>query len=117
MTTRRLFQEGIACFNREHFFEAHDAFEELWMDERGPDVRFYQGLVQISTGFYHLRMKNIRGAVSQLRKGVEKLQHYAPEHHGIHLDALLPEIQRCIETLNAVSLDDFSRTEYQLPKI
>src|SRR4051794_6508369 len=37
---------GILFFNRGDFFEAHEAWESLWMDTAGPDKTFYQGLIQ-----------------------------------------------------------------------
>jgi len=104
MNKATLLQSGIDAFNRRYFFEAHDAFEEIWMSERGEAVQFYQGLVQISTGFYHLQMKNMKGAKSQLNKGLQKLNNYKPLYENILLDSLLFEIQHCIEQLNTVSL-------------
>ena len=71
-----LFKKGIEYFNTGYYFEAHDTFEEIWMDERGEDVRFYQGLVQLATGFSHLKMDNLKGAESQLNKGFAKLEKY-----------------------------------------
>jgi predicted metal-dependent hydrolase len=42
---------GVDFFNREYFFEAHDAFEELWMEARERTQRdLFHGLVNIATG-------------------------------------------------------------------
>jgi len=55
-----LFEKGIKHFYYGYFFEAHDIFEEIWMNERGKGKQFYQALVQLSTGFYHLTMGNLK---------------------------------------------------------
>ena len=114
-----LFKQGIEYFNSEYFFEAHDAFEEIWMDIRGNDRRFFQGLVQVSTGFYHLRMRNLDGGVSQLAKGVEKLNAFLPTHHNVDLDRLLTEVKACINMLKSVTIKDFafSGMRSTIPKI
>ena len=36
---------GIVLFNRGDFFEAHEVWEQLWM-EPGEDKKFFQGLIQ-----------------------------------------------------------------------
>ena len=89
--------EGVAYFNREYFFEAHDAFEELWMDAREPISRaLFHGLVNLATGFYHFRMNNFSGMQSQLRKGLVKLEPLPSPCYGVLLAPLLPRVRMFI---------------------
>lgn len=89
--------EGVAYFNREYFFEAHDAFEELWMDARDPISRtLFHGLVHLATGFYHFRMNNFAGMQSQLHKGLAKLETLPSACHGIALAPLLQGVRNFI---------------------
>ena len=44
------FIKGIDEFNRQLFFECHETLEELWLEERGEDRKFYQGIIQIAAG-------------------------------------------------------------------
>ena len=86
--------EGIDFFNREYFFEAHDAIEELWMDAREQTQRdLFHGLVNIATGFYHYRMGNQSGMQSQLQKGAERLSHVPSRCFGVNVERLLEEIR------------------------
>ena len=50
------FLKGIEEFNRRFFFEAHDLWEEVWVETVGDHRLFYQGLIQTAVGFYHLSM-------------------------------------------------------------
>lgn len=68
-----LFERGVEEFNGQFFFEAHDTWEELWMQTTGPHRLFYQGLIQVSVGFYHLSNGNYKGACSQFGKALAKL--------------------------------------------
>ena len=115
----KLFEKGIEYFNSGYFFEAHDTFEEIWMDERGGGVHFYQGLVQLATGFYHLRMDNLKGAESQLNKGITKLKKYKPEYQNLELTELLNQVAVCIDSIRNNQSDKklFARIESQIPKM
>jgi predicted metal-dependent hydrolase len=69
-------QDGINFFNAGRFFEAHEAWEDIWRATRGPLRLFYQGLVQAAVGLHHLRNGNLNGAAAQLRKSLAKLEQY-----------------------------------------
>jgi predicted metal-dependent hydrolase len=89
---------GVNFFNREYFFEAHDAFEELWMEARERTQRdLFHGLVNIATGFYHYRMGNRKGMQSQLQKGMEKLSHVPSHCCRVNTAALLEQVQQYIQ--------------------
>ncbi|MGA2668245.1 MAG: DUF309 domain-containing protein [Ignavibacteria bacterium] len=94
------FTEGIERFNNREFYECHDILEEVWYDVRGSSRRFYQGLIHLAVGFYHITMNgNARGALSQLNKGSEKLSPFAPEFQGVELSVLLQKVKICIEQI------------------
>ncbi len=114
-----LFEKGIEYFNSGYFFEAHDTFEEIWMDERGEGVHFYQGLVQLATGFYHLKMDNLKGAESQLNKGITKLKKYKPQYQNLELTELSNQVSVCIDSIQNNQSDKnlFGRIESKIPKM
>ena len=58
----------FACFNRQQFFEAHEALELLWLTERGrPDADFFKGLIQLAGAFVHLQRSRMRPAGALLK--------------------------------------------------
>lgn len=44
---------GIEAFQRGLYFEAHEAWEDLWRESQGPRKAFLQGLIQAAVGLYH----------------------------------------------------------------
>lgn len=95
---RERLEEGINFFNREYFFEAHDALEELWMEGREQTQRdLFHGLVNIATGFYHYRMGNRTGMQSQLQKGINKLSQVPARCLGVNIEKLLHDVQPYIQ--------------------
>lgn len=92
-------EEGVELFNDYDFFAAHDFFENLWMNAESKDRLFFQGMVQLSVGSYHLLNKNIKGSLNQYKKGTNKLENYVPDYKGIELDILLEKIHNLITDL------------------
>jgi len=89
----RLLEKGLEEFNSGLFFECHDTLEELWMGTRGPARDFFQGLIQIAVGFYHLNQWNLRGAKSQLEKGLRKLEAYPECYAGVDVGPIRSEVR------------------------
>ncbi len=116
------FWQGIAEFNQEKFYECHDTLEALWSEVGEPERSFYQGVLQISVGFYHAGNENWRGAVILLGEGISKLNYYQPSYFGINVEKLLTESRALLKSLQQSGPDkitDFvrslSHTKY--PKI
>ena len=105
-----LLEQGIKEFNRQYFFEAHDLWEELWVDTAGQKKRFYQGLIQAAVGFYHLSNKNYKGTCSQLEKACCKLEAFVPVCEGIATSELLTSIRQCLR--EAQSLRDGNEMDF-----
>jgi predicted metal-dependent hydrolase len=92
-------EEGVKLFNEQDFFAAHDFFENLWMTAESKERLFFQGMVQISVGGYHLLNQNYKGSLSQFKKGTDKLKEYIPHYKGIELEILLQKINYLITNL------------------
>ncbi|MEK6246793.1 MAG: DUF309 domain-containing protein [Planctomycetales bacterium] len=111
--------EGIKCFNECEFFEAHDIWEELWADYRGPSREFYQGLIQVAVALYHFGNGNIRGARKLYVSSRNHLQSYRPKHLDCDLELLFAEMEECFSEV-LVSSEEFPRIDLDpemLPEI
>src|SRR5262245_3266351 len=110
----REFQKGIEEFNAGKFFECHDKLEEVWRGIRGPARDFFQGLIQISVGFYHLSNGNLRGAESQLTRALDNLEPYGNCYLGVELASLRSEVGAWLERIR--SGEKLGGTVADLPK-
>ena len=99
MTASEQFERGVALFNARKFFEAHEAWEELWLVEREPEKTFLQGMIQLAAAFHHCRRGNSRGAKSLLAAGVAKLERFPDRHRGLALAQLRAQATRCVRWL------------------
>lgn len=105
-----LYRKGIQYFNDCEFFEAHEVWEELWTEYRGPARRFYQGLIQTAVALHHFGNGNIRGARKVYDSSLGYLDDYRPRYLGLDLDAFLRQYQACFADVLA-STDDFPEIE------
>jgi uncharacterized protein len=95
------FERGLAHFNAREFFEAHEAWEELWLVEAEPEKTFLQGLIQVAAAFHHCGRGNLRGARSLLAAGLAKLAGFPDDHRGLALAKLRVEAERWVKILEA----------------
>ena len=88
MNAGEKFASGVRLFNARKFFQAHEAWEELWLAETGPERTFLQGLIQLAAAFHHHSRGNLRGARSLLARGIAKLDRFPAGYHGLDLPRL-----------------------------
>ncbi len=74
---------GITLFNQGDYYDCHDVLEALWMEADPTDKPFYQGILQIAVGLYHLANGNWRGAAILLGEGVNRLRPFEPSYGGV----------------------------------
>jgi predicted metal-dependent hydrolase len=91
--------EGLACYRRAQFFEAHEHWELVWLALNEPEKSFLQALVQITAAMHHLRKGNGIGAASLLRRSLKRLSRCASEFGGINVEPLRHELTSVLEAI------------------
>jgi predicted metal-dependent hydrolase len=118
-----LFAHGIALFNSRLFFEAHEAWEEIWLHTLPPEKTFLQGLIQVTAAFHHHSRDNLRGTKSLLRAGLDKLDAFPPEHRGLRIDHLRDAVRAWLTVLHQENnvarptLPRITRIKLRLPRV
>ena len=90
---------GIVLFNRGDFFEAHEVWENLWVDSAGPERSFYQGLIQAAVGLCHFCNGNLRGAVKLFHSSRRYLAAGGSAFQGLDLTDFNQRMERCFAPL------------------
>lgn len=97
-----LYLRGIEYFNECDFFEAHEAWEDLWSECRDDSRKFYQGLIQAAVALHHFGNGNVRGAKKLYHSSSRYLEPYCPVHIGLDLEKFLAEFHACFADLLAI---------------
>ena len=89
------FGEGIALFNQGRFFEAHEAWEEIWRSTTPEPKNLFQGLIQVAAALHQfLDLNRIDGPRRTLAKARMRLEPYVPIALGIDIEDLLEQVGR-----------------------
>ena len=109
----RLFRQGIDAFNTSRFFEAHEHWEEVWLQAPAPEKILLQGLIQIAAGFHHYSRDNRQGARSLFQAGLAKLESGPDIYREIRLNSLRQAVRRWLAALE----EGKDPTQVQSPRI
>ena len=102
------YHHGIRLFNEQHFYDAHEIWEDVWRETNGPEKKFLQGLIQAAVALHHHSTGNVVGACSLLERARKNLVNYPEDFGGIRVAALLVSLATWRESLLAGgTLPDF----------
>ena len=100
-TTDPRYAAGLALFNQQRFFEAHEVLEDVWRETSGEARLFLQGVVQAAVGLHHLSQRNLVGAVGVLSRALGNLSGYPEQYGRINLGGFREALAGCLEALAA----------------
>jgi len=110
------FAQGERLHNEGEFYEAHEAWESIWIDELNDEWRiFVQGLIQVTSAFHKLFVQREPGGASRLLlRGLEKLDKYPPDYLGVALGPFREGARACVAAMSGLAaksplIDQFDR--------
>jgi uncharacterized protein len=109
----RLFHKGLEAFNSGHFYEAHEHWEEVWLETLDPEKMFLQGLIQVAAAFHHYSRANRQGTQNLLRAGLTKVERFPQVHGGLALEPLRVAVRRWLAALQ----DGDDPAKEEIPRI
>jgi predicted metal-dependent hydrolase len=92
---------GFVLFNRGDYFEAHEVWEQLWMECGGPEKRFYQGLIQAAVCLCHFCNGNVRGAVKLYHSARDYMNRFGSPFMGVDVEGFWRDMAACCAELLA----------------
>jgi hypothetical protein len=90
---------GVLLFNDGEFFEAHEAWEDLWAASHGDERRYYQGLIQAAVGLCHFANGNLRGAVKLYHSSRDYMRPCPSPFLGLDTADFWVQMERCFAPL------------------
>jgi uncharacterized protein len=87
------FADGVRLYRSGKYFEAHEAWETLWLTARQPDKAFLQGLIQVTAAFHHAERQNTRGTRLLLERALGRFERYPPDFGGVSVLTLRDDIR------------------------
>lgn len=107
------FIRGVEHFNALEFWDAHEAWEDLWLVAETDVEQFLQGLIQVAAAYHHMKRGTFRGGVRLFDAGLRRLSAFPPRFSGI--DRTDVEAAARLHRESAAAAQFLSRSEY--PKL
>ena len=94
-----LLSNALNLFNNNQWYEAHDAFEEIWNYVDGDERQVIQGILQVSVSQFHLSKGNLNGATILLGEGLGRIKTRTKINLGIDLDSFCGSLEDLLRKL------------------
>jgi len=100
MNNNELWQKAIDEHNMSEYLEAHELFEDLWLelDDRS-EKDIVQTLAQADALAVHIQTENMKAAQRLMRQLPELLQNFPPEYRNIDLRKMKTWILEMIDNI------------------
>jgi len=93
--------DGLHCYRKQEFFDAHEHWEGVWLRCDEPEKTFLQALIQVTAAFHHLQQGRPAGTGSLLRRALRRLEGFPAEYEGVRVDALCESIRGWLDGLDS----------------
>ena len=90
---------ALTLFNNHQWYEAHDAFEDIWNTVDGDERQVIQGILQVSVSQFHLSKGNINGATILLGEGLGRIKTRTTIDLGIDLASFCNQLEYLLNKL------------------
>ena len=90
---------ALNLFNNHEWYEAHDAFEEIWNTVDGDERQVIQGILQVSVAQFHLSKGNLNGATILLGEGLGRIKTRTKINLGVDLESLCQNLEVLLSKL------------------
>ena len=94
-----IFLEALNLFNNQKWYEAHDAFEDIWNTLDGDERQVIQGILQVSVSQFHLSKGNLNGATILLGEGLGRIKNRTKINFGIDLESFCISLEKLLKKL------------------
>ena len=93
------FFNALNLFNDQKWYEAHDAFEDIWNTLDGDERQIIQGILQVAVSQFHLSKGNLNGATILLGEGIGRIKPRTNINLGIDLETFCKNLESLLMKL------------------
>ncbi len=108
---------GVEELNQRRFFEAHEVWEEVWLETVGPERQLLQGLIQIAAGYLKAESGNHSATIKLLSKGLAHVRQFVPRALGLDLSSFVEAVAADLITVQRMSPATFNTATLLIPKL
>ncbi len=108
---------GVGEFNAGRFFEAHEVWEDLWLETVGHERLLLQGLIQIAAGYLKAESGNHGATVKLLSKGLNLVRQFLPRALGLELQPFVAAVAGDLALTQQLGSAGFTPAALCMPRL
>ncbi|GEM_PF-284037 len=108
--------EGLRLFNEGKYFEAHEALEVAWLEEKGKVRDLYRGILQVGVAYLHITRGNYDGAVKVYVRSQRWLKGWADVCRGVNVQKLREDAERALQEVQRLGKERIGEFDLRLLK-
>jgi len=108
--------EGLRLFNAGEYFEAHEALEDAWNDDKGKVRELYRGILQIAVVYLHITRNNYQGALKVYARSQKWLTDWPEVCRGIEVGRLRRDAEAAINEVKRLGEERIAEFDRSLLK-
>lgn len=108
--------QGLRLFNEGKYFEAHEALETAWLEEKGKIRDLYRGILQVGVAYLHITRGNYNGAIKVHGRSNKWLKDFPPVCRGIHVEALRRDAEATLDEVRRLGKERIGEFDLSLLK-
>lgn len=108
--------EGLRLFNAGEYFEAHEALEDAWNEEKGKVRELYRGILQTAVVYLHITRGNYNGAVKVYGRSQKWMKDWPETCRGIQVGQLRRDAEAVIAEVTRLGLERIAEFDRSLLK-
>lgn len=98
-------EEGLSLFNAGKYFEAHEALEVAWLEEKGKVRELYRGILQVGVVYLHITRGNYDGAVKVYKRSQRWLKDWPSMCRGIYVEELRQNAEATMREVERLGME------------
>lgn len=108
--------EGLRLLNAREYFEAHEALEIAWNEEKGRVRELYRGILQIAVVYLHITRGNYAGAMKVYARSQRWLKDWSTVCRGIKVEELRRNAEIVMAEIQRLGKEDIGKFDLSLLK-
>ena len=112
------FVEGARLFNTGKYWEAHEAWEDVWRGQKGGARIYVQAFLQMAAAYSFVRLAKLQGSRYLFEKALEKFERFRSVDVGLPLDSLVDGMGGMLAQLDSIPANGrYLLTPSQVPNL
>jgi uncharacterized protein len=109
-------RRGLELFNAGEYFEAHEALEDAWRDDRSEIRLLYQGILQAAVVYLHISNNNYPGATRLYERCKKLLDPWPDTCRGVEVADLRHNLSTVMEEVTRLGPEELHKFNTSLFK-